>query len=132
VGRRTRFVVDDIVAAATKGVPAMVEPVTDWPYVYVDDAADAAVAACFSARRCQLFYFIAYPEQVKLENFAEASAQAGKPVQLAIDAARPRAQRGPVDIRSAPREFDFAPRIDHREGICRMLAERMAGRYSEA
>jgi nucleoside-diphosphate-sugar epimerase len=125
-GRRTRFVVDDIVAAAAEGVPASTEPVTDWPYVYVDDAADAAVAACFSARRRQLFYFIAYPEQVTLENFAEAAAQAGKPVQLVIDATRPRVQRGPVDIGPAQRDFDFAPRIDHREGIFRMLTERFA------
>ena len=69
-GRSTRFVVDDIVAAATHGEPASVEPVTDWPYIYIDDAADAAVAACFSVRRRQLFYFIAYPEQVTLEDFA--------------------------------------------------------------
>jgi len=125
-GRRTRFVIDDIVAAAAEGVPASAEPVTDWPYVYVDDAADAAVAACFSARRRQLFYFIAYPEQVTLENFAEAAAKAGKPVQLVIDATRPRVKRGPVDIGPAQRDFDFAPRIDHREGIFRILTERFA------
>ena len=125
-GRRTRFVVDDIVAAAAKGLPASAEPATDWPYVYVDDAADAVVAACFSARRRQLFYFIAYPEQITLENFAEAAAQAGKPVQFVIDATRPRVQRGPVDIGPAQRDFDFAPRIDHWEGIFRMLAERLA------
>jgi nucleoside-diphosphate-sugar epimerase len=125
-GRRTRFVVDDIVAAAVKGMPASVEPATDWPYIYVDDAADAVVAACFSARRRQLFYFIAYPEQVALKNFAEAAAQAGKPVQLTFDTTRPRVQRGPVDIGPAQRDFDFAPRIDHREGIFRMLAERLA------
>lgn len=125
-GRRTRYVVDDIVAAAASGAPASVEPMTDWPYIYIDDAADAAVAACFSDHRRQLLYFIAYPEQVTLENLAEAAAQTGKPVQLAIDATRPRAQRGPVDIGPAQRDFDFAPRIDHREGIRRMLAERLA------
>lgn len=125
-GRSTRFVVDDIVAAAAQGESASVEPATDWPYVYIDDAADAAVAACFSVRRRQLFYFIAYPEQVTLENFAEAAAQAGKPVQLVIDATRPRVQRGPVDVGPAKRDFDFAPRIDHREGTFRMLAERLA------
>ena len=84
------------------------------------------MAACFSARRRQLFYFVAFPEQVTLENFAEAAAQAGRSVQLAIDAARPAVQRGPVDIGPAQRDFDFAPRIDHREGIRRMLAERRA------
>jgi len=121
-GRRTRFVVDDIVAAAGKGQPASVEPVSDWPYIYVDDAADAAAAACFSAKRRQLFYFLAFPEQVTLEDFAQAAARAGKPVQLVIDTTRPRVQRGPVDIGPAQRDFGFAPRIDHREGIRRMLA----------
>jgi Nucleoside-diphosphate-sugar epimerases len=131
-GRSTRFVVDDIVTAAAQGEPASVEPATDWPYVYIDDAADAAIAACFSVRRRQLFYFIAYPEQVTLENFAEAATHAGKPVQLVIDATRPRVQRGPVDIGSAQRDFGFAPRVDHREGICRMLAERLARPACEA
>ena len=131
-GRRTRFVVDDIVDAAVQGQPASVEPTTDWPYVYIDDAADAAIAACFSVRRHQLFYFIAYPEQVTLENFAEAAAHAGKPVQLVIDTTRPRVQRGPVDIGFAQRDFGFLPRIDHREGIRRMLAERLARPASEA
>ncbi|MEP7030516.1 MAG: NAD(P)-dependent oxidoreductase [Pseudolabrys sp.] len=121
-GRRTRFVVDDIVAAAANGEPASVEPTSDWPYVYIDDAADAAVAACFSGRRSQLFYFIAYPQQVTLENFAEAAAKADSPAQLLIDAARQRIQRGPIDIGPAQRDFDFAPRIDHKEGIRRMLA----------
>ena len=125
-GRRTRFVVDDIVDAAVQGTPALVEPASDWPYIYVDDAADAAVAACFSTRRNQLYYFVAFPEQVTLENFAQAAAQAGRSVKLAIDAARPAVQRGPVDIGPAQRDFGFAPRIDHREGIRRMLSRRRA------
>ncbi len=131
-GRSTRFVVDDIVAAAAQGEPASVEPATDWPYVYIDDAADAAVAACFSVQRRQLFYFIAYPEQVTLENFAEAAAHEGRPVQLVIDATRPRVHRGPVDIGPAQRDFGFAARVDHREGIFRMLAERLAKPAREA
>ena len=131
-GRRTRFIVDDIAAAAAQGEPASVEPTTDWPYVYIDDAADAAVAACFSVRRRQLFYFIAYPEQVTLEDFAKAAAQAGKPVQLVIDAGRPPIQRGPVDISSAQQDFSFAPRVDHWEGMYRMLAEHLATPAREA
>ena len=121
-GRRTRFVVDDIVAAAARGEPAAVDPTSDWPYIYVDDAADAAVAACFATKRTQLIYFVAYPEQVTLEDLAQAAAQAGKPVQLAINHTKLRAQRGPVDIGPAQREFGFAPKIDHRQGIARMLA----------
>ncbi|MBI4275797.1 MAG: NAD(P)-dependent oxidoreductase [Rhizobiales bacterium] len=121
-GRQTSFVVDDIVTAALHGSPASVAPTTDWPYIYVDDAADAAVAACFSDQRQQLFYFIAYPEQVTLEDLANAAANDGTPVRLAVDNARSRAARGPLDIGPAQRDFGFAPKIDHHEGINRMVA----------
>ena len=83
-------------------------------------------------RRRQLFYFIAYPEQVTLEDFAEAAAHKGKPVQLVIKSTRPRVHRGPVDIGPAQRDFGFTARVDHREGIFRMLAGRLAKPACEA
>lgn len=127
--RQARFVVDDIVAAALTGEAASVEPTTDWPYIYIDDAADAAVAACFSVTRRQLYYFIAYPEQVTLEDLANvAGKSAGKPVQLAINAKASRAMRGPLDIAPAQRDFGFVPKIDYREGIRRMVESRRATR----
>jgi UDP-glucuronate 4-epimerase len=116
-GRRTRFVVDDIVAAAVRDKPASVEPTTDWPYIYIDDAANAAVSACFSERRHQLFYFVAYPEQVTLQDLAAAAGGA----KLVLDDRVPRASRGPLDIGPAQRDFGFAPKVDHREGIRRMV-----------
>ena len=122
-GRRTRFVIDDIVAAAVRGEPASVEPTTDWPYIYIDDAANAAVAACFSDRRRQLCYFIAYPEQVTLQELASAAGC----VKLVVDDNVPRASRGPLDIGPAQRDFAFAPKVDHREGIRRMVETCLAG-----
>ena len=125
--RQTRFVVGDIVTAALRAEAAAVEPTTGWPYIYIDDAADAAVAACFSGRRRQLFYFIAYPEQVGLEDLAVAAGRiAGNPVQLAIDERRQPIWRGPLDISPAARDFDFVPKIDHRDGIRRMIEARRA------
>jgi UDP-glucuronate 4-epimerase len=50
-GRRTEFNVDTIVRAALAGIPARLDPLTAWPYVYMEDAADAAIAACFSPCR---------------------------------------------------------------------------------
>ena len=119
-GRRTRLVVDDIVAAIAHGKPAVVQSTTDWPYIYIDDAADAAISACFSERRRQLFYFLAYPEQVTLNDLAVAGAK-GKPVELVLDETLPHAARGPLDIAPARRDFDFMPKIDHRVGIRRMI-----------
>jgi nucleoside-diphosphate-sugar epimerase len=123
-GRRTAFVVDEIVAAGFDDRPARVAAATDRPFVYVDDAADAAVAACFSDRR-QLAYYIAHPEQVSLADLADAvSAELGRPVALDIDPALPPERRGPVDIAPAARDFGFSPRIGFREGVRRMIEAR--------
>ena len=124
--RRTQFVVDDIVEAALRGHSVRVPAATDWPYIYVEDAADAAIAACFSEHRQQLSYFIAYPEQVSLTDLAAAAAEAagGHPVRLETDHTNPPWRRGPLDIAPAQRDFGFSPKVDHREGIRRMVAAR--------
>lgn len=128
-GRRTSFVVDDIVGATLRGEPVLLDAATDWPYIYIDDAADAAVAACFSTERQQLFYYIAYPEQVTLEALATAAEQSsGKPARLTIRDEHSRAARGPLDIAPAQRDFGFAPQVDHREGIRRMVEAMLAVR----
>lgn len=121
-GRATEFNVDTIVRAALAGKPARLDPLTDWPYIYIDDAANAAIAACFSRTRQQLAYFIAHPERVTPEDIAAACAAAGKPVRLKIDTAKQPAARGPVDTEAAARDFGFRAQIGHREGIRRMIA----------
>ena len=121
-GRQTEFNVDTIVRAALAGKAARLDPLTDWPYVYVDDAADAAIAACFSAGRAQLAYFVAHPERVTPEDIAAACGAAGRPVRLEIDTAKPVAARGPVDTEAAARDFGFRAQVGHREGIRRMIA----------
>jgi UDP-glucose 4-epimerase len=125
-GRQTRFVVDDIVSAALSGKSVAVEPTTDWPYIYIDDAADAAVAACFSTTRRELYYFIAYPEQVTLEELSCAAANSGGAPLLDVDENGPRAKRGPLDIGPAQRDFSFTPKVDHRDGMRRMVEARLA------
>jgi len=120
-GRQTEFNVDTIVRAALAGTVARLAPLTDWPYVYVDDAADAAVAACFATGRRQLSYFIAHPERVTPDDIAAACAVAGNPVRLEIDFSKPKAARGAVDVEAAARDFGFRAQIGHREGIRRMI-----------
>jgi len=120
-GRQTEFNADTIVRAALTGTPARLDPLTDWPYVYVDDAADAAIAACFSQRRQQLAYFIAHPERATPQDIADACAAAGHPVQLDIDTSKPAAARGPVDTEAAARDFGFCAKVGLREGIRRMI-----------
>ena len=126
-GRRTGFVVDDIVKATLRGKPASVDPTTDWPYIYIDDAADAVVSASFSETRRQLFYFISYPEQVSLEDLAIAAEQcSGKAARLVVNRLRSPASRGPLDISAAQRDFGFSPRVGYREGIRRMVDTMLA------
>jgi nucleoside-diphosphate-sugar epimerase len=120
-GRQTEFYIDTVVRAALVGKPARVDPLTDWPYIYVDDAADAAIAACFSQTRRQLAYFVAHPERVTLDDIAAACGAAGRPVRLEIDQMKPKAARGPVDVEAAARDFGFRAQIGHREGIRRMI-----------
>jgi nucleoside-diphosphate-sugar epimerase len=120
-GRKTEFNVDTIVRAAIAGKAAQIEPLGAWPYIYVDDAADAAIAACFSTQRKQLAYFVAHPERVTPEDIATACAAGGKPVRLEIDNSKPAAARGAVDTEAAARDFGFRARVGHREGIRRMI-----------
>lgn len=120
-GRETEFNVDTIVRAALARKPARLDPLTDWPYIYVDDAADAAIVACFSGARKQLAYFVAHPERVTPEYIAAACGAAGFPVKLDIDASKPAAARGPVDVEAAARDFGFRAQVGHREGIRRMI-----------
>jgi len=120
-GRQTEFNVDTIVRAALTGRTACLTPLSDWPYIYVDDAADAAIAACFSATRRQLAYFVAHPERVTPEDIAAACAAAGFPVRLEIDSSKPKAARGPLDVEAAARDFGFRASVGHREGIRRMI-----------
>ena len=120
-GRETEFNVDTIVRAALAGKAARLDPLGDWPYIYVDDAADAAIAACFSQERKQLSYFVAHPERVTPDDIAAACGAAGYPVRLEIDASKPAAARGPVDLEAAARDFGFRAKVGHREGIRRMI-----------
>jgi nucleoside-diphosphate-sugar epimerase len=120
-GRQTEFNVDTIVRAALAGKSARLDPLTDWPYVYVDDAAEAAIAACFSTQRKQLAYFVAHPERVTPDDIAAACGAAGMPVRLEIDSSKPKAARGPVDVEAPARDFGFRAKIGLREGIRRMI-----------
>jgi nucleoside-diphosphate-sugar epimerase len=121
-GRQTEFNVDTIMRAALAGTPARIAPLSDWPYIYVDDAADACIAACFANTRKQLAYFVAHPERATPEDIAAACAAAGRPVKLEIDTAQRKSMRGLLDLEAAARDFGFRAQVGHREGIRRMIA----------
>ena len=119
-GRETTFTVEEIVGASLAGKTARIPRMTDWPYVYIDDAARAAVQACFSKSRKQLSYFIAHPEKVTPDDIAAAAA-AGKPVRLEINGSKSTIARGPLDIEPAARDFGFRAQAGHRQGVRRLI-----------
>jgi UDP-glucose 4-epimerase len=120
-GRETTYTVEEIVGAALAGKAARIAPMADWPYVYIDDAARAAVQACYAKGRKQLSYFIAHPEKVTPDDIAAAAAAAGKPVRIEIDGNKPKAERGPLDVEPAARDFGFRAQVGHREGVRRLI-----------
>jgi UDP-glucose 4-epimerase len=107
-GRETTFTVEEIVGAALAGKAARIQPMTDWPYIYIDDAARAAVQACYAKGRKQLSYFIAHPEKVTPEDIAAAAAAAGKPVRIEIDSSKLSAARG-QSFRGSASQFPVGP-----------------------
>lgn len=122
-GRRTAMPIGDVVAAAIAGTPVRVPRQPPWPYIFIDDAAEATIAAalCPVPAR-QLHYNIAHPELVSLADVAAALRAAGLRVEMAEDAALPGVARGPMDVGAAERDLGFRARVDHRQGIARMLS----------
>ena len=121
-GRQTTQVIHEFIAAAREGRAITVQDATAAPYVYIDDAADAAVAACFSTTRKRLAYFVAHPEQVSLPDIAAAVQAELGPVAWKIDGTLPKIRRGPMNLKPAEREFGFVAQVGHREGIRRIVA----------
>jgi nucleoside-diphosphate-sugar epimerase len=92
-------------------------PTSDWSFIYIDDAADAAVAACFSRQRRELHYFISYPEQVSLDQIIDAAAQSETRPKVSIDDPRTQVRRGrSISYRRSA--------MDHRTGIASMISAR--------
>lgn len=127
-GRRTSYLLDDIVAAALGGRPICIPPTSPAPYIHGDDAADAAVAACFAAVRSQLAYYVAHPEIVSVDQIRSIVAGQIGPVDVVIDETLPAARRGPADLGPTARDLGFTARIGIVEGLTSLIAARRATR----
>jgi UDP-glucose 4-epimerase len=122
-GRLTAIPLGDVVAAASSGTPLRVPRMPPSPYIFIDDAAAATIAASLEEGPLpQLYYNIAHPELVSLTDVASASAAKGFPVDLIEDESLPAVARGALAVEAAARDFGFRAVIAHREGIARMLA----------
>jgi UDP-glucose 4-epimerase len=120
-GRKTPFTLDRIVRAGLEGKAVAVPPATPWPYLFVTDAAEATIAAALATTRRQLFYNLAHPEAVRTADIAAAVAALTGPFPVSYDLDARLEVRAPLAIDAAIRDFGFAPKVDHREGIRRMV-----------
>lgn len=127
-GRQTAIPISDVLAAAIAGTPVRVPRQPPWPYIFIDDAAEAAIAAALSATPPQqLHYNIAHPELVSLADVAAVAHAAGLAVEMTEDPELPSVARGPIMVEAAARDFGFRARVDHREGVARLIAAAKRG-----
>lgn len=131
-GRCTSYLLDDIVAAALDRRPIRIPPTSPAPYIHGDDAADAAIAACFATERTQLAYYVAHPEIVSVDQICGIVAGQIGPVDVVIDDTLPFVRRGPADLGSTTRDLGFTARIGIVEGLTGLIAARRAAHQQGA
>lgn len=125
-GRRTSFLLDDLVSAALSGRPARIPPMTPAPYIHGEDAANAVIAACFAPLRTQLAYYVAHAELVGLEQLRSIIAEQIGPLDVVVDDTLPASRRGSVDLAPTARDLGFTARIGIREGLTDLITARRA------
>ncbi|MBI4183663.1 MAG: NAD(P)-dependent oxidoreductase [Proteobacteria bacterium] len=125
-GRRTRCAVATMIADALAGRPTRFDWGADQsrPYLYIDDAVDALVAAARAPRTPQLAYNVAGAEFVPMPRIAEivkahlpAADITFKP---GLDSLGYRRER--LDLGAAARDLGFVPKVTIAEGVGRYVA----------
>ncbi len=125
-GRKTRLLLTDMIDAAAAGQGLSLTDNLERSYIYIDDAAEAAIAACFSGRRESLVYYVTHPRPVAPEDLAAVIAE-----HYGVSAPRdvpPRIRVPAFDLTPAVRDFGFAPRTDHIGGLKKLIASRQPKR----
>ncbi len=123
-GRRTQFLLDEMVAAALARRSVRIPPTGPAPYLYGDDAAEAAVAACLAAELRQRVYYVAHPELVAIGEIRAIIARHVGTLDMTEDGALPPVLRGPVDLGPTARDLGFTARVGIAEGLARLIAAR--------
>lgn len=116
-GRRTGILPNDIAAAAARGERLRIAAGGEASYIYIDDAAQAALSACFSTRTTDQPYYIAHPERVSGADLAHAVRAVSPAFTADLHDDDSAFRFGRVDILPAGRDLQFQPGIGHRAGI---------------
>ena len=124
-GRRTRCAIRTMLVDALEGRPTHFDWGADQcrPYLYIDDAVDAVLAAATAPPAPQPAYNIAGPEFVPMTRIGEIVERlvpgAGITFEPGLD--RLGYQRDALDISAAARDLGFIPRVSIEDGVEKYL-----------
>ncbi|HRF07951.1 MAG TPA: NAD(P)-dependent oxidoreductase [Xanthobacteraceae bacterium] len=121
-GRTTPVLPHELVAAALDGTSAQVSARAVGPYIYIDDAVEAVIKACFATGLGRLPYAILHPERVTALQLAQTVRNNIPSFRFevsenAVDEPAPH-----FDTYAASSHFDFNAITDHRSGIASLIA----------
>jgi len=122
-GRRTRCAVRTMVANALAGKPTHFEWGADQarPYLFIDDAVDAVLAAVSAPPTPQYAYNVSGPDFMPMPAVADAvrSVIPGAEITFEPGVDSLGYRREALDLRAAARDLGFAPKVSVAEGIRR-------------
>lgn len=121
-GRITPVLPHDLVAAALGGISVNVSARAMHFYVYIDDAAEAALQACSATNIGERPYFIGHPESVTALQLAESIQKIIPSFRFDVTEVGKEKTALHFDTTAASRDFDFAATTDHRSGIASLIA----------
>jgi len=116
-GRRTGILPNDLAAAAAGGRHLRIVAGGKTSYIFIDDAAQAAVSACFATHLTDQPYYIAHPERVSAADLAQAVRAVSPAFTFELHPDESAPTFGSLDTLPAQRDLLFQPQIDHRNGI---------------
>jgi len=116
-GRKVGILPNDLAAAAANGQHLRIAAGGEASYIYIDDAAQAAVSACFATHLTDQPYYIAHPERVSAADLAHAVRAVSPAFAFDLHPDDNALMLGSLDTLPAQRDLQFQPQIDHRNGI---------------
>ena len=125
-GRRTRCAIKTMVANALAGRPTHFDWGADQcrPYLFIDDAVAAVLAAVAAPTTPQLAYNIAGPECVEMTRIGAIVSRLVDGAEITFEPGLDRLgyRRDALDITAAARDLDFTPKVTIEQGLAAYVA----------
>jgi UDP-glucose 4-epimerase len=116
-GRSTPILPNRLIEAAISGEHVSIPSGNATSYIFIDDAADAAISACFCETTEDEPYHIVHPELVTPHQLALAVREFIPSFSFEMTTKTQKQFSPDFDITSAQRDFGFDPKINIRSGI---------------